>query len=571
MSDFPDDLLFHLSKNQSNVRSNIIPSAESSAVFDIDEDIEEFLRSSLPKVQVVGVGGGGNNAVNRLMELGIQGAETIAINTDAQHLLSVKADKKLLIGSFENDKGVGAGNNPAVGRVAAIECAEEIADIVDGNLVFITCGLGGGTGTGAAPVVAEIVGKAGGLVISICTLPFGMEGVVRKKNAAEGLEKIQEFSDMAVLVPNETLLRIFPNVSVLEGLAIANEVLVKAVRGITELITTPQMVNLDYSDVRKVVENSGVGLIGVGEADEGPSQKAEVVTRALSNPLLEGINPAEADRALVYVAGGPNFSIGEADIIVSDIRDRIHPDAELIWGASVEPSLGTRVRMVVIISNSRESDNRSQELISSENPVSPDFPPEQEIPASFVKKGIFGTLKAKISRKNPSDEVNSPGRLTSVYDAIEEPAEKLNNLPVRREQEIFVFSSGGVPLAHLSPSWPNIVETGDPTVITGLFSAVQDMADNFIEDGGVNEIVTGNKKCIFASQTVGESDFIRGVAIIDRQCDERKARTDLMESIQAVSNLLRQNIPEWEVSDRLSKGNFSSQDKPLSEDTFLAS
>lgn len=572
MSDFPDGLLFQASKNQSNDLSKVVSAGQASAVFDVDEDIEEFLRSSLPKVQVVGVGGGGNNAIDRLMEQGILGAETIAINTDAQHLLSVKADKKILIGSLGNDRGIGAGNDPAVGRTAALECADELANTINGDLVFLTCGLGGGTGTGAAPVVAEMIRKAGRLVVSVCTLPFGMEGVVRKKNAAAGLEKIQEFSDMVVLVPNEILLRIFPNVSVLEGLAIANEVLVKAVRGITELITTPQLVNLDYSDVCKVVENSGIGMIGVGEADAGPTQSIDVVTRALSNPLLEGINPSEADRALVYVAGGNNFSIGAADEIVSDIRDRIHPNAELIWGASVEPSLADRIRMVVIISSSRYQSSASSEISAKEEPLMPDMlPAEQEIQIPAVKKGIIAGLKAKITGKNKSQEEISPGKTASVYDAIEVPAEKLESLPVHYEQEIFVFSSGGVPLAHLSPSWPQLVETSDPTVMTGLFSAVQDMADNFIENGGVSEIVTGNKKCLFAAQKLGESDFIRGVVIIGRQGNERKARNDLMESIGAVSNLLRQNIPEWEVSDRLSKGNFLPQSESLDDKSIPAS
>ncbi|MHA2232952.1 MAG: cell division protein FtsZ, partial [Candidatus Hodarchaeales archaeon] len=479
---------------------------------------------------------------------------------------------KILIGSLGNDRGIGAGNDPSVGRTAALESANALENTIDGDLVFVTCGLGGGTGTGAAPVVAEMVSKAGSLVISVCTLPFGMEGVVRKKNAADGLEKIQEFSDMVVLVPNEILLRIFPNVSVLEGLAIANEVLVKAVRGITELITTPQLVNLDYSDVCKVVENSGIGMIGVGEADAGPTQSIDVVTRALSNPLLEGINPSEADRALVYVAGGNNFSIGAADEIVSDVRDRIHPDAELIWGASVEPSLADRIRMVVIISSSRCQSNASSEISAKEEPLMPSMlPAEQEMRVPVVKKGIIAGLKAKITGKKNSQEEISPAKTASVYDAIEMPAEKLESLPVHHEQEIFVFSSGGVPLAHLSPSWPQLVETSDPTVMTGLFSAVQDMADNFIENGGVSEIVTGNKKCIFAAQMLGESDFIRGVAIIGRQGNERKARNDLMESIKAVSNLLRQNIPEWEVSDRLSKGKFLSQSESIENKSLPAS
>ncbi|MHA2499386.1 MAG: cell division protein FtsZ [Candidatus Hodarchaeales archaeon] len=575
MSDFPIDLQFQMSRTQKNSNSRYHSSDPSKTVFDADEDIEEYLRSSLPKVQVIGVGGGGNNSVNRLMEMGIQGAESVAINTDAQHLLSVKADKKLLIGSFGNDRGIGAGNDPAVGRTAAIESSTELIEVLDGDLVFITCGLGGGTGTGAAPVIAELASKAGSLVISICTLPFGMEGLVRKKNASNGLEKIQQFSDMVVLVPNETLLRIFPNVSVLEGLAIANEVLVKAVRGITELITTPQLVNLDFSDVRKVVEESGVGLIGVGEAEEGPSQSIDVVSRALSNPLLEGMNPAEADRALVYVAGGPNFSIGAADEIVRDVRDRINPDAELIWGASVETSLSNRVRMVVIISSSRKEEEELGDYAAIDNPISADHASKEGAAIQEERKGILAGIKAKISRKNddfqPSNEKSSPARVASVYEAIEEPAERLENLPVHHEQEIFVFSSGGVPLAHLSPSWPRIVETGDPTMITGLFSAVQDMADNFIENGGVNEIVTGNKKCIFAAQTLGDSDFIRGVAVIDRHGDEKKARVDLMQSIQAVSNLLRENIPEWEVSDRLSKGNFTSESGSIDKNCPQAS
>ncbi len=576
MSDFPDDLFFQLAENQENTYSKVAISDDSQTVFDGDEDIQQFLELSLPKVQVIGVGGGGNNAIDRLMDLGIKGAETIAINTDAQHLLSVKAHKKLLIGPSEKERGLGAGNNPKIGRMAALENIEKIQELISGNLVFVTCGLGGGTGTGVAPVVAELAREMGNLVISICTLPFGMEGQVRKKNADEGLELINRHSDMVVLVPNETLLRIFPTVSVREGLAIANEVLVKSVRGITELITMPQLVNLDFSDVRKVVENSGVGLIGVGETEEGPNQAAEVVARTLNNPLLDGINSAkEASRALVFVAGGSEFTIGAADEIVNLVRGKIHPDAELIWGASVEPSLGNRIRLILIISNSNEVDDNISNIDHLKD-FTNDVNSEDSVSTNQIEtKGFLSGLKSKITRKEPSissrTEQSNPEKRATVYKDIEKPAERLDSIPVHRDQEIFVFSSCGVPLAHVSPSWPNFIENGDPIMITGLFSAVQDMADNFIENGGVHQIVTGNKKCIFASQLVGETDFIRGVAILNRHSNEEQARIDLMESIKAVSNLLKQNIPEWEVSDHIEKTNLLKKRASSNKKALFAS
>ena len=323
---------------------------------EMDANIASLLRRSLPKVQMIGIGGAGNNAASRVFSrldsLGINDVEIVIVNTDAQDLLNSFGHKKVLIG-YEITKGFGAGNDPAVGEAAALESTEELKELITGDLVFIACGLGGGTGTGAASVIASLAREKGALTVSICTLPFNMEGSVRGLNASKGLKKLYESSDTVVVVPNERLLKLNSDLTVIQGFRIADEVLVRAVTAISELITKPQAVNLDFNDVRKVLGQGGVALIGMGASKSQNSKVEEAVNDALNNPLLVDLDLSTARKALICVGGGEDLSLKEAEAVVQRIKRNIDPSAEIIWGASIERSKefeGT-LRIITILSD----------------------------------------------------------------------------------------------------------------------------------------------------------------------------------------------------------------------------
>ncbi|MFX0062640.1 MAG: cell division protein FtsZ [Candidatus Hermodarchaeota archaeon] len=326
----------------------------SKTYTEMNDEIRQILENSLPRIQVWGIGGAGNNAINRLMNLGVEGAEMIAVNTDAQHLLSVMADRKVLIGK-ETTRGFGAGNLPKIGELSAIESAEEIKEIMEADLVFVTYGLGGGTGTGAGPVVAKLAREKGSLAVVTCTMPFRMEGLKRSQNASEGLERIKEISDTLVLVPNERLLQLSPDITMKMGFMIADEVLVRAVKGITELIMKPQLINLDFADVQRVVADGRIGMIGYGESNNQNNRVEEAVRETLENPLLCDVDVSSAKRALICISGGDSLSLAEAQEAVLKISNQIDPDAEVIWGASIEPDLTNSLRIICILSGVRSS------------------------------------------------------------------------------------------------------------------------------------------------------------------------------------------------------------------------
>jgi cell division protein FtsZ len=313
----------------------------------VDEEIRSLLEARKTKIKVVGCGGAGNNTITRLMQVGVVGAETIAINTDAQDLLYTDADKKILIGR-QLTGGLGAGANPALGMEAAKETKEEIKNVLRGSdMVFVTCGLGGGTGTGSIPVVADIAKKLGALTVAIVTLPFTMEGRQRMNNAVEGLKNLEGVVDTLIVIPNDRLLEIVPDVSISTAFKIADEILVNSVKGIAELVTKPGLVNLDFADVRAVMGDSGLAVIGMGESDS-ENRAFEAVERALNNPLLT-VDIEGAKAALINVTGGPNVTMREAQQIVEAISTRLATDAKIIWGAQISEDLGERVRALLIV------------------------------------------------------------------------------------------------------------------------------------------------------------------------------------------------------------------------------
>lgn len=313
----------------------------------IDEELEELLQQARARIIVVGTGGAGGNAMTRLMEVGIEGAETIAINTDAQDLLYTDANRKILIGK-DITGGLGAGNDPRIGEEAAKEDEQEIKEALEGaDMVFITCGLGGGTGTGSAPIIASIAKKLGALTVSVVTLPFSVEGMRRQKNAEKGLEKLRSSSDTVIVVPNDKLLEVAPQLPIGAAFKVADEILIRSVKGITELITRPGLVNLDFADVRAIMESGGVAMIGIGESDT-ENRAEEAVEEALTSPLLE-VDTSGAHGALVNVTGSSSMSLTEAERVVEMVSNRLDPDSQVIWGAQIDDSLENTLRVMVII------------------------------------------------------------------------------------------------------------------------------------------------------------------------------------------------------------------------------
>jgi cell division protein FtsZ len=317
----------------------------------MDEDLKKLLESRKAEIKIIGAGGAGNNTISRLMDVGVVGAETIAVNTDAQDLLYTDADVKVLIGK-EITGGLGAGSDPKIGEESAKESKEELKKIIqNADMVFVTCGLGGGTGTGSAPIIAEIAKKAGALTVGIVTLPFSMEGKQRMNNAREGLAKMEALVDTLIVVPNDKLLEIVPDVSLTTAFKVADEILVNAVKGITELITRPGLVNLDFADVRAVMYGGGLAMIGMGDSDTENRAK-ESVERALNNPLLD-VDIDGARGALINISGGTNITIRECQHIVESISTRLSPDAKIIWGAQIQKELADSIRIMLIVTGAK--------------------------------------------------------------------------------------------------------------------------------------------------------------------------------------------------------------------------
>ncbi|MDD5416521.1 MAG: cell division protein FtsZ [Candidatus Aenigmarchaeota archaeon] len=318
--------------------------ADASAV---DEDLKKLLEARKANIKVVGVGGAGNNTISRMLQVGIVGVETIAVNTDAQDLLYTDADDKVLIGK-DLTKGLGAGADPTVGMESAKEDKEDLKQALAGSdLVFITAGMGGGTGTGAAAVVADIAKKLGALVVAIVTLPFSMEGKQRMENAAFGLQNLEAVADTLIIVPNDKLLEIVPDVSIVTAFKVSDEVLVNAVKGIAELITKPGLVNLDFADVKAVMGAGGMSMIGLGESDT-ENRALEAVEKALNNPLLD-VDIQGARGALVNVVGGAEVSIRECQQVVEAISSKLSEDAKVIWGAQIDKDLGEKVKAMIVV------------------------------------------------------------------------------------------------------------------------------------------------------------------------------------------------------------------------------
>jgi cell division protein FtsZ len=347
---------------------------------------ETEINNYLAVIKVVGVGGGGTNAVNRMIEEGIRGVEFVAINTDAQALAISDADIKVHIGT-DLTRGLGAGANPEVGRKAADESRDDIAEALAGaDMVFITCGEGGGTGTGAAPIVADIaMNEVGALTVAVVTKPFTFEGRKRKKSAEEGIKTLSDCVDTMIVIPNDKLLDIAEKkTTMLEAFAIADGVLSQGTQGITDLITVPGIINLDFADVKTIMKQAGTAMMGIGTAS-GDTRAVDAAQQAISSPLLESSIDG-ATRVLLSIAGSKDLGIQEISDAADVVANAVDPEANIIFGTVVDESLGDQVRITVIATGFSDSNvNRQDELFAvqqSQSKAAASAEPQRTAPAT---------------------------------------------------------------------------------------------------------------------------------------------------------------------------------------------
>jgi cell division protein FtsZ len=360
------------------------------------------LPESFARIKVIGVGGGGCNAVNRMIEEGVQGIEFVVVNTDAQALLHSKAQVKVRIGD-KVTRGLGAGGNPEVGRKAGEESAEELYEVLKGSdMVFVTAGLGGGTGTGAAPIVAQIAKEVGALTIGVVTRPFTFEGARRQQSAEQGIGKLKEHADTLIVIPNDRLLQIVDKrVSMNDAFKVADDVLRQGIQGISELITVPGLINLDFADVRTIMSEGGAALMAVGRGS-GEDRARVAAEMAISSQLLD-ITIDGARGILFNVTGGPNLTLFEVTQAAAIIKETAHPDVNLIFGSVIDPNMGDEIRVTVIATGFdrtgaavRAPELKSQPQTSGrrDDPVYPSRPSvptanRQSVPADANTGGEF--------------------------------------------------------------------------------------------------------------------------------------------------------------------------------------
>ncbi len=355
------------------------------------------------KIVVVGCGGAGNNTINRIAAMGVSGAQLIAVNTDKQHLSTIQADKKVLIG-YELTKGLGAGGYPEIGEQSAREAKPALKDMLDGSdLIFLTCGMGGGTGTGALPVIAEIARSVGTVVVGAVTMPFKIERA-RQAKARAALDKLRKNADSVVVIDNNKLLSHVPDVPMNEAFGVADEVLARMVKGITETISSPSLINLDFADVRSVMKQNngnGIAMIGLGESDTR-NRAEEAVIHALENPLLE-VDYRGANGALVHITGGEDLTLAEANRIGEIATSYLRQDANVIWGTRISPEYNGRVEVMIIMTGVHSPDivgpgsdievpQRIPRRFASAAQPKPSVPDFQNVKPQEQPEGLFARL-----------------------------------------------------------------------------------------------------------------------------------------------------------------------------------
>lgn len=331
-----------------------------------------------PRITVIGVGGGGMNAVNNMIEMQLQGVEFVVANTDAQALAGSRAERRVQLGPHLT-QGLGAGAKPEIGKAAAEEAAEEISRHIDGaHMVFVTAGMGGGTGTGAAPVIAKMARDRKILTVGVVSTPFGFEGARRKKVAEAGIAELQQYVDTLIVIPNQNLFRMATmHTTLREAFKMADEVLYMGVRGVTDLMLAPGLINLDFADIRTVMAEMGKAMMGTGEA-EGEDRALEAANRAISNPLLDDSSMSGARGLLINITGGDDLTLYEVDQAAERIRQEVADDATIIWGSAIDSTLNGRIRVSVVATGIDGSRAPEPEIVEApietveQTPVTPD-------------------------------------------------------------------------------------------------------------------------------------------------------------------------------------------------------
>lgn len=327
-----------------------------------DQELDDITKKLKPAIKIIGCGGAGCNTINRCVDAKIYGAELFALNTDAQHLLHINSPHKLLIGK-RTTRGLGAGSQPQIGEHAAAEEEDEIRIILqDSEMVFITCGMGGGTGTGTSPYVGKLAAEMGKLTLAIVTFPFTAEGLVRRQNAQWGFEKLKEVVDTVIVIQNDKLLKLVPRMPLNAAFKVADEILMQSIKSITEIITKVGLVNLDFNDLRSILRGGGVAMIGLGKSDSD-ERVEEAVVEALSSPLLD-LDISDVRGALVNVVGGEDMSVAEAEKVVELVQEKINPNAQIIWGARIDPTLERTLEVMIVLTGviSKYASGKSQSL-----------------------------------------------------------------------------------------------------------------------------------------------------------------------------------------------------------------
>lgn len=368
---------------------------------------------SFARIKVVGIGGGGCNAVNRMIDEGLTGIEFIAVNTDAQALQFSKAKVRVRIGE-KSTRGLGAGGDPRIGRSAAEESAEELYEVLKGSdMVFVTAGLGGGTGTGGAPVIAQIAKEIGALTIGVVTRPFTFEGTHRAKSAEEGASALKEHADTLIIIPNDRLLQIVDKRSGLQdAFKVADDVLRQGIQGISELITIPGLINLDFADVRTIMSEGGAALMAVGQAS-GEDRAAKAAEIAISNQLLD-VTIDGARGILFNVTGGESLKLFEVNQAAAIIKETAHPDVNLIFGAVIDESMGENLR-ITVIATGFEGQSLSESLSRAESKKNT-VPQQRPLPSMLDKEAE----KKGEEPRNTTDTYEFPTRINT--DDLDVPA-----------------------------------------------------------------------------------------------------------------------------------------------------
>ncbi len=394
--------------------------------------------TTFAKIKVIGIGGGGGNAINSMVtSKQIQSVEFIAVNTDAQALLTSKADTKVQIGS-NFTRGLGAGADPEVGRTAAEESREKLKDLLfDTDMVFITAGMGGGTGTGASAIVAEIAKEAGALTVAVVTKPFAFEGIRRMQTAEEGIESLTDVVDTLIVIPNQRLMEVVDKkMTLLDAFRLADNVLGQGVKGISDLITIPGLINVDFADVKTIMMDSGSALMGIGEAT-GENRAATAARMAISSPLLE-VSISGAKGILYNIIGGADMTMAEVSDASSIISDAADPDANIIFGATIDEELGSKIKISVIATGFDERpgynqrvmfgaysrDSRRRMTSASTMVAKSSMPASDEDPGKIDRAPTGYTQPRTMSQIAGEEEIEQPFIRSSSFDSSVGQAEK---------------------------------------------------------------------------------------------------------------------------------------------------